>query len=164
MRPTPPLRGQPPLLLPFALTPRGSNSLGSSATSHLKPRGSSAAVVFFRSTSSTWPQSWSSQGTGAAPSESAASEQTGRCHANKLVRTSKATNPKASMSPALVGCVTPIPFDDIPRRVDSGRRLREIRPVVIPPSAFEVVERERMYVLPKPAIRGVPSLSTRIFV
>jgi len=160
----PPLREQPPPQLPSALTPRGSNSLGSFATSHLKPRGGSAVVVYPLSASSTWPQSRSSQGTGIVPSESAASEKTGRCRAKEPVHTSKATNPKSSMSLALVGCVELISFDDISRRVDSGRQLRESRSVLVPPSAFEVVEGERMYELPRPAMRGVPSLSTRISV
>ena len=84
-----------------------------------------------------------------------------RHHTKELVRTSQAITPKAYISLALVLSVGSC---DSPCHVVSGARLRESRSTLTPPSAVQAVERDGMDALPRPAMHGVPSLSTRMFV
>jgi len=68
--------------------------------------------------------------------------------------------PKAYISLDLVGSVG---FDDPPDHVNSGAQLRESRSVPVLPFAVQVVESGGADAFPRPAIQGVPSLSTRTF-
>jgi len=79
--------------------------------------------------------------------------------ANELVHTSQIMIPKAYISLASVGSVE---FDDAPGQVNSGAQIRESRSVLVVPSAIRVGFRGAD-TLPRPAIRGVPSLAIRIF-
>jgi len=77
------------------------------------------------------------------------------------VRTSQDMTPKVYTSPAVV--VGPVWFGDTPGHVISGARLRESRSALVLSLAVQVVEWGRTVAFPRPAIRGLPSLPTRIF-
>jgi hypothetical protein len=85
-------------------------------------------------------------------------------HTEGSVRTSQAITPKLYISLALVGSEESGPPSGSSRRIHSGTMLRGTRPALIPPSAVEPVEWGRMDALPRPAMRALPSSSTRMFV
>lgn len=71
--------------------------------------------------------------------------------------------PNAYTSLAFVGCVGSVRFGGAPEHINSGARLRKSRPVLALPSPVQTAVWGRVDTLPSPAIRLLPSLSTRMF-
>ena len=91
------------------------------------------------------------------------SERKDQRRTKESVRTSQAITPKAYISLALVGGVGSVRFGDSTGQVNTGTRLLGSRSALALYSTFRTVEWGRMDALPRPAIRGAPPPSTRMF-